>query len=49
MGETLEFRDSETSGERGLINRLRERIRERLREQGVVPRGNPGPGARTQG
>lgn len=49
MPESLEFTDTERPRERGLVNRLRERIRQRLREQGRVPSGNAGPGARTQG
>jgi hypothetical protein len=48
MPEPLSVVDTERSRERGLINRLRERIRGNLRGQGVTPRGNAGPGARTQ-
>jgi hypothetical protein len=49
MPEPLTIRDSETSRERGLINRLRERIREGIRGAGGQPAGNAGPGARTRG
>jgi hypothetical protein len=49
MPEPLTIRDRETSRERGLINRLRERIRDGLRNRGIEPAGNAGPGARTRG
>jgi|SaaInlV_125m_DNA_1040241.scaffolds.fasta_scaffold108311_2 hypothetical protein len=48
MPEPLTINDTERGRERGLINRLREAIRGGLRQRGVDPRGNAGPGARTQ-